>query len=94
MTPSELKMNVESAGHDPHFFERDTMRFFGDTMKNYGVRSAVIRTMYDASGNFTCHDGVSLEVWELYRKRPVKHGNQKSAYFDKSTFHRVFPAKG
>ena len=37
MTASELKYNVEQ-GHDRYFFTRDSMRFFGDTMRNYGVR--------------------------------------------------------
>ena len=37
MTPSELKYNVEQ-GFDKFFFSRETMRFFGDTMRNYGVK--------------------------------------------------------
>lgn len=40
MTPSELKYEVEKAGHESEFFTRKTMKFFGDTMKNYGVRDA------------------------------------------------------
>jgi hypothetical protein len=32
------------------------------------------------------------DYWELYRRRPVKHGLQKSAYFDKATFREVWPA--
>ena len=70
MTPSELKQNVEAAGHEPYFFVHKTMKFFGDRMSNYGVRSA---------GN----------CWELWRKRPVKHGLTNSAYFDKQTFECV-----
>jgi hypothetical protein len=76
MTPSELKMNVESAGHESFFFTRDTMKFFGDTMRNYGVRAAVVN---------------DRPVWELYRKRPVKHGMSDSAYFSQDEFKRVFP---
>jgi hypothetical protein len=38
MTPSQLKAKVEQ-GKDSYFFTRDTMKFFGDTMRNYGVRS-------------------------------------------------------
>lgn len=34
MTPSELKYQVEQTGSN--FFDRKTMKFFGDTMKNYG----------------------------------------------------------
>jgi len=70
MTPSELKYQVEQSGTNPYYFTRKTMKFFGDTMRNYGVRS-------------------SGDNWELYRKRPVKHGLKTSAYFDKETFERV-----
>ena len=90
MTPSELKYHVECAGHNSQFFTRKTMRFFGDTMRNYGVRSAVIRTTYDINGNYVGENGVEVEVWELFRKRPVKHGLRESAYFDKVTYYRVF----
>lgn len=93
MTPSELKYNVENAGHESHFFTRKTMSFFGDTMKNYGVRSAVVRTMYDEDGNYAGAEGVEVEVWELYRKRPVKHGLKDSAYFSKATYKKVFVHK-
>lgn len=93
MTPSELKYAVENAGHESHFFTRKTMSFFGDTMRNYGVCSATIRTYYDADGNYAGENGVEVEVWELYRKRPVKHGMQDSAYFDKASFKRRYPVK-
>lgn len=39
-TASQLRAAVEAAGHEPYFFTRETMRFFGDTMRNYGVRDA------------------------------------------------------
>ena len=70
MTVTELKQHVEQ-GSNSYFFSRDTMRFFGDTMRNYGVRSGA-------------------GVWELFRRQPVKHGLQDSAYFNKYTFDRVF----
>ena len=73
MTPSELKSRVELYSN---FFERNTMRFFGDTMKNYGCRKVTIG---------------ERDLYELYRKRPVKHGLSESAYFDAETFTRVFP---
>lgn len=91
MTPSELKYQVEQAGHDSHFFDRKAMKFFGDTMRNYGVTTCVIRSHYDLEGNYADPEGVELEVWELFRKRPVKHGMKDSAYFDKKAFRRVFP---
>ena len=40
MTPSMLKYKVEKAGNEPYFFTRKTMKFFGDTMRNYGVCDA------------------------------------------------------
>ncbi len=70
MTPSELKYHIEQAGHEPYFFARRTMRFFGDTLRNYGTRDAG-------------------DCWELYRRRPVKHGLDSSAFFDKTTFRRI-----
>jgi hypothetical protein len=73
MTPSQLKANVAATGS--YFFTRDSMKFFGDRMSNYGVRTA------------STVDGTS--VWELYRKRPVKHNLQGSAYFDKGTFSQL-----
>lgn len=82
MTPSELKRQVEAAGHERYFFTRDTMKFFGDTMRNYGVTETVI---INSTGNL-------VDCWELYRKRPVKHGMIDSAYFCKETFKRIFKA--
>ncbi len=88
MTKSELKYNVENTGS--HFFERSSMKFFGDTMKNYGVKSAKIKTNYDENDNYV-DDGLEIEVWELYRIHPVKHGLWSSSYFDKKTFERKHP---
>ena len=81
MTPSELKYHVEQTGSV--FFTRESMKFFGDTMKNYGCRSAVIETASDAE---------PVEVWELYRRRLVKGGLNSSAYFRKVDFSRTWPA--
>lgn len=39
MTPSQLKYNHESLNPNSFYFTRDTMKFFGDTMRNYGVRT-------------------------------------------------------
>ena len=88
MTPSQLKYEVEAAGHERHFFDRKTMKFFCDTMKNYGVRERLIQCDYDRAGNYV-EGGTTIKVWELYRKHPVKHGLQKSAFFDAGTFERV-----
>lgn len=36
MTPSQLKHKHQTHNPDSHFFTRSSMRFFGDTMRNYG----------------------------------------------------------
>jgi hypothetical protein len=82
MTASELKHRVETAGHDRFFFTRDTMRFFGDRMSNYGVRAQPVL--------LKTHSGDTVKCWELYRRRPVKHGLSDSAYFDCQTLARRF----
>ena len=85
MTPSELKYNVNEFNPDSHYFNRKSMKFFGDTMANYGVKSTNVKVIS------TGHGVIVAECWELYRKRPVKNGLQLSVYFDKITFKRVFP---
>lgn len=91
MNASELKYQIESTGRESHFFDRKTMRFFGDRMANFGVRSATVIALGDVVNPATGkYETVTREVWELYRRRPVKGGNKKSAYFDKSTFRRVY----
>jgi len=77
MLPCELKFNVQNTGSV--FFTRESMKFFGDTMKNYGVRSTMINTSTRKN----------VEVWELFRRMPVKGGLQSSAYFDRVTFKRI-----
>ena len=75
MTPSKLKANILAHDPDSLYFDRKTMQFFGDTMKNYGVRKAEIG---------------GVPVWELYRKMPVKHGLKSSAFFRATDFQQVF----
>jgi len=93
MTSSELKCRVESAGHERYFFTRKTMKFFGDSMRNYGVRNTYVVSHYDTDGNYI-EQGIRRQVWELWRKHPVKHGMNSSAYFDPFTFRRVHPVRG
>lgn len=82
MNASELKYSVENKAGS-NFFSRDSMRFFGDTMRNYGVRSATVTTW----------EGQEVNVWELYRRHAVKFGLKDSAYFDKKTFERIHPKR-
>jgi hypothetical protein len=83
-TAYDLKAFVEAAGHESHFFTRSTMKFFGDTMRNYGMRGPV--TVVTPSGE-------SVQCYELYRRHPVKCGVKDSAYFDANSYKRVFPAR-
>jgi hypothetical protein len=78
MTPSELKALYERNNPRGYFFDRRTMRFFGDTMRNFGVvDGGKIQTLTDEGI-------VEVEVWELYRKRPVEGGlHGHCAYFSK-----------
>ena len=68
---SQLKARVEASGHAPYFFTRNNMKFARDTMRNYGVRGPVKIKEY--TGNI-------VDAWELYRRKPVKHGLCASAY--------------
>lgn len=88
MTPSELKYQLETTGKQSYFFSRETMKTFGDTMKNYGVRSTIVLAQFNEQGEYN-KQGYETEVWELYRKKAVKHGNKQSAYFRKSDYSRV-----
>jgi len=67
MTPSELKRKYHESNNDGCYFLPETMKYFGDTMRNYGVRQVGLDNPY---------------YWELWRKQPVKGGRQGSAYFD------------
>lgn len=81
MTPSDLKYQHEQHQPDSLFFERDTMKFFGDTMSNYTVPRKLVQVKD--------HHDIVHECWELRRKRPVNGGLQTSAYFDATTFERI-----
>ncbi|MFA5759644.1 MAG: hypothetical protein WC942_09865 [Clostridia bacterium] len=84
MTPSELKKNVLKTIFYP-FFHRKTMKHWGDTMKNFRVKTTTIQTLAGKK-----------EVYELYRKNPVKSGVKQSHFWDKETFHlyRTYTKKG
>jgi hypothetical protein len=78
MTSSELKSLYERNNPGGHFFDRGTMRFFGDSMVNFGVRDGgTAKTITEAGME-------EVELWELYRKQPVKCGlHGHCAYFRK-----------
>jgi hypothetical protein len=84
MTVFDLRHLYECNNPDRHFFDRDTMRFFGDTMSNFGVRDGGEVKTITACGIET------VDVWELYRKHPVKSGlHGHCGYFSKSNFREI-----
>lgn len=83
MTPSQLKQNYLEHHPESYFFTRKTMKFFGDTMRNFGVSEDMVTI-----------NGSEVKVWCLYRKRPVKHGLQRPFFFSRDTYtllHNVRP---
>lgn len=79
MNASELKRNIERNRPESLFFSRGAMQNAGDTMRNFGVRTATIMT----------RDG-EKEVWELYRRQITPRGFARSVYWDKVTFGIVY----
>lgn len=78
MKASDLKYHVGNTGSN--FFCWCSMKFLGDTMKNYGVRENYLET----------YSGDVIPVYELFRRSPVKGGVISSAYFNRETFKREF----
>lgn len=83
ITAAELKRRVMSRGTESYFFTRASMKFFGDTMRNYGVRGPFL---------IVTNTEPCVEVWELYRRKAVKDGLKESAYFRTDNYQRVFKA--
>ena len=78
-TAYDLKRKVTETGS--FFFTRESMKFFGDTMENYGLRGpAPLET----------RTGM-VNSYELVRRKPVKSKLQDSAFFCAETFKRALP---
>ena len=71
MTPSQLKALHLAQCPESHFFSRDSMKYFGDTMANFRVRVVTVETV----------NKDSVVCWELSRHRPVKNGLFSSHFF-------------
>lgn len=80
-TPSDIKINHELKNPESYFFDRKSMQFFGDTMRNYAVSSkpVMVETYFDGS----------VECYELRRKKPVNGGLQSSAFFCVDTYKTI-----
>lgn len=83
-TASDLKYWIKDQHPDNHFFDRDTMKFFGDSMANFGLRKVKVKNPETKE---------LVACYELYRKRAVKHGLQSSHYFDARTLKTVYGEK-
>ena len=93
MTLTELKSNVDNTGSK--FFSRGSLKFLGDSLRNYGVRSGVVDSEYGEDRKYMGAGNTrTVDAWELYRKSPVKNGLTNSTYFDKKNFQVVFTIKG
>lgn len=85
MTSSELKALYERYNPEGFFFCRKTMKFFGDTMRNFSVIDGGHLLIMTDTGI------EKKEVWALYRKRPVNGGRHGfCAYFRKDNGQQVF----
>lgn len=73
-TSSQLKSLHLEAQPDSKYFDRDTMKFFGDTMSNLKVSKVWALT----------GDGVRIQAYELRRERDTHKGAPAGhmAYFD------------
>ena len=85
LTASDLKFYYEQA-QGGHFFTRDSMKFFGDTMANYGVRAQTEFVQ-------TYHQKEPIECYVLYRRKKTSKGMYKSAYFACSDFEVIHKAE-
>jgi hypothetical protein len=68
MTVSRLKRLYQNNNPKGCYFDRQTMRFFGDSISNYKIKDG---------GKIKMFNGKIFElvdVWELHRKKPVNGG--------------------
>jgi hypothetical protein len=89
ISASELKYRVESAGHESHFFTRPTMKFFGDTMRNFTVEDAGLVECGHPDSPYI------VDCYVLRRKTKTHKGAQAGyfAWFNKENYARVFPKR-
>ena len=79
-TSSQLKSLHLEAQPDSKYFDKGSMKFFGDTMSNLAVSKDVVET----------NDGTRIAVYELRRKAKTSKGAPAGviAYFDMNGFRR------
>lgn len=72
MNASQLKDLYQRANPQGHFFDRSTLKFFGDSMRNFGVRK--VRVKRDPQYSPDPDMPGEADAWCLYRKRGTKSG--------------------
>ena len=86
MNFNELKYNVQTKGGESHFFDRDTLKFFGECLSDMRL----LKTTYvitDVCGEK--HNCYCVSVTR--RKNAFGHcmGYKYYHYFDMETFHHI-----
>ena len=88
MTVYELKKKYYEHNPDGHFFDRDTLRFFGERLSEMKVD-----TGYHIIDNYgkehTCYQLISIQ-----HKAPKGVNPIREHYFDEEDFDIVFPKEG
>lgn len=69
------------------FTKADLKYYVTETGSHFFDRLSM-RFSGDTMANYGLRD--CGDCWELYRRKPVKGGLIKSAYFDKETYERIF----
>ena len=89
LNPSQLRYEVEQHHPESYFFDRKNMRFFGDTMRNFGCYQDTIRASYSIDGEWE-PEGIDRDVYVLYRKNAKRNQNKVAGYFCCITFKKVY----
>lgn len=85
MTAYELMRQYNRYQENGHYFDRDTLKFFGERISEMRVLKDVI-VLKDCTGeNHTCYILSSLQ-----RNHPIKP-TRHYTYFDIWTFEQIFP---
>jgi hypothetical protein len=84
MTIHELKSKVDATGS--FFFTHNTMKFWGDTMRNFACSAAPTEIVDNL--------GAKRQVYVVWRKKTNNKTAGLGSYcFDANTFARAYPGK-
>lgn len=83
LTPSQLKAKYIEHNPDGHFFDKETLKHWGNRMKDMTV-NPIITPIKDC-------DSELHYVYVLYINSPTEQHDVKTYYFDSETFKLVYP---